>query len=64
MWITGLLKVRFKYGCPATEESDFFAAVRESGCTDEKRMQQIIEEVYLPLRSNCQKEAVRDINGN
>ena len=57
-WVTDLPKVQSKYGCPTTKEYESFAAVRKSGCTDEKLMQQIIEEVYLPLYPNCQKETV------
>ena len=63
-WVTDIPKVRGKYGCPTTEEYESFSAVRKSACTDEKLMQQIIEEVYLLLYPNCQKETVRDSDGN
>ena len=61
-WVDGLPKVRGKYGCPTTEDYESFVSVRKSGCTDEQLMQQIIEDVYLPLYPNCQKDTVR-VNG-
>ena len=62
-WVEGLPKVRGKYGCPTTETYESSVAVRKSGCTDEQLMQQLIEEVYLPLYPNCGKIVERDDNG-
>ena len=62
-WVKGLPTVRGKYGCPTTETYESSVAVRKSGCTDEQLMQQLIEEVYLPLYPNCQKHVERDDNG-
>ena len=62
-WVNGLPKVRGKFGCPTTETYDSSVSVRKSGCTDEELMQQLIEEVYLPLYPNFQKDIVRDNNG-
>ena len=54
-WVEGLPKVRGSYGCPTVEIYDSFASVRKSGCTDKHLIQQIIEDVYLPLYMNCHK---------
>ena len=62
-WVDGLPTVRGQYGCPTTESYDSFVAVRKSGCTDEQLLQQLIENVYLPLYPNCAKETVRDEEG-
>ena len=51
------------YGCPTTELYESHISVRKSGCTDEQLMQQLIENVYLPLFPNCQKETVRNDTG-
>ena len=62
-WVSGLPQVRGKYGCPTTENYESSVAVRKSGCTDEQLMHQLIEEIYLPLYPNCQKDVERDDNG-
>ena len=62
-WIEGLPKVRGTYGCPTVETYDSFASVRKSGCTDKQLMQQIIEDVYLPLYPNFHKVVKRNNNG-
>jgi hypothetical protein len=62
-WVQGLPKVKGRYGCPTVEEWDSFVSVRKSGCTDEKLMQQIIEEVYLPLYPNIHHTTERDESG-
>ena len=38
-------------------------SVRKNGYTDEQLMQQLIEEIYLPLYPNCAKDTVRDKGG-
>ena len=55
--------MRVRYGCPTIETYDLFAYVRKSICTDEQLMQQIIEDVYLPLYPNYHKVVKRDNNG-
>ena len=62
-WVEGLPTVKGRYGCPTTESYDSFVSVRKSGCTDEQLMQQLIEEVYLPLYPNCNKSVLRDEEG-
>ena len=62
-WCADLPKVKGKYGCPTTIESDSYVSVRKSGCTDEQLMQQLIEDVYLPLYPNVCKETKRDADG-
>ena len=62
-WVEGLPIVRGRYVCPTTESYDSFVSVRKSGCTDQQLMQQLIEEVYLPLYPNCAKDVVRDEEG-
>ena len=62
-WIEGLPKVQGMYGSPTTETYDSHIYVRKSGCNDGQLMQELIENVYLLLFPNCQKETVRDDNG-
>ena len=57
-WVEGLPRVRGKYGCPTTQSYESFVAVRKNGCTDEQLMQQLIEEIYLPLYPNRVKDTV------
>ena len=63
-WCKNLPKVRGKYGYSKTIESDSFVCARKSGCTDEELMQQLLEEVYLPLYPNVNKTTIRDEKGN
>ena len=62
-WVKGLPRVRGKYGCPTRKSYESVLDVRKSGCTDEQLMQQLIEELYLPLYPNCAKDTVRDSEG-
>jgi len=62
-WVQGLPKVRCRYGCPTIESYDSFSSVCRSICTDEQLIQQIIENVYLPLYPNCHKVVTCDDNG-
>ena len=57
-WVEGLPKVRGMYGCPTTELYESHISVRKSESTDEQLMQQLIENVYVPLFPNCQKDTV------
>ena len=62
-WVNDLPQVRGKCDCPTTETYESSVSVQKSGCTDELLMQQLIEDVYLPLYPNCQKDVERDENG-
>ena len=55
--------VRGKYSCPTTEYYHSSISVRKIGYTDENLVQQLIEEYYLPLYSNCSKTTTRDEKG-
>ena len=44
-WCSNLPKVKGRYGCPTTIESDSYVSVQKSGCTDEQLLQQLIQDV-------------------